>query len=467
MDNLQLLIASLTEIEKKKFAKEIKKFEGEKFTDKQAEALRRHFFQEHIVESLTSTYLIEEKVHIQWYYEAVVLFSKGLEVMANKRLRKAIDNAIVLEDFQMLYLMYQLEMNIALQFKDKVVIGIIESCASNKQKCIENIVLLAKYLQINLTLREYYNRNGIILNQEIELYLEKEVREHVEMDIPEQYPVTVKHLIYKIRYLYLLFKNDPIHALASNEKMVAFTKQHMNIFSMDDFYIELFNLCYMILSLNQEEKFLFYFDQIDVNLIKNSTIRMKHLLNKIKLKSSYYLTMHKYQEGLFYFETAVNFVLKKFNDKIDVATRFAIYAEYAFVCFHNQKYDRTMDMINDSLKLSKAGFRDDVINTLKIMEIVCCYHLGLSTLLLSKCKSYIKYHPEYCDPKFNEYVLVQFFMKTHKEIVDDEKMKDYFVELKASLTQNEELINYTKIQHKFSISSWIDDCILSLQGQTT
>ncbi len=462
MDNLQLLIASLTEIEKKKFAKEIKKFEGEKFTDKQAEALRRHFFQEGIVESLTTTYLIEEKVHIQWYYESVVLFSKGLEVMANKRLRKAIDNALAIEDFQMLYLMYQLEMNIALQLKDKVVVGIIESCAINKQKCIDNIVLLAKYLQINLTLREFYNRNGIVLNDEIDVYLEEQVKEHVDMDIPAHYPATVKHLIYKIRYLYLLFKNDPIHALASNEKMVEFTKQHMYIFSIDDFYIELFNLCYMILSLNQEEKFLAYFDQIDVNLIKNGNQRMKHLLNKIKLKSSYYLTMQKYQEGLFYFETAVNFVLKKFNDKIDVATRFAIYAEYAFICFHNQKFDRTMDMITDSLKLSKAGFRDDVINTLKIMEIVCCYHLGLSTLLLSKCKSYLKFHPEFSDPKFNEFLLVQFFMKTHKEIIDDSKMKSSFIELKSILNQNEAVINYTKIQHKFSISNWVDDCILTL-----
>jgi hypothetical protein len=56
-------------------------------------------------------------------------------------------------------------------------------------------------------------------------------------------------------------------------------------------------------------------------------------------------------------------------------------------------------------------------------------------------------------------------MNTHKEIIDDEKMKAYFIELKASLTQNEEVINYTKIQHKFSISSWVDDCILSLESQ--
>lgn len=463
MDNLQLLLSSLTDLERKRHAAEIKKFQNQTFTSKNDEAVKRHFFQEKIVESLTTTFLIEHKEHVQIYYEAYMLYSKGLDVLASKRLKKAIEIAESIEDFQLLFLMYNLEMNLALQHKEKLVIGTVKKCALKKQVCIEKINLIAKYEQINMFLRDHYNTNGFVFTPEIESYLANFIAEDIDGEIPSEYPILVKLLIFKIRYLYFLFTEQEEKALTANEEMVELTRENIGVFSLDDYYNALFNLCFMILSMGQEEKFLHYFSHIELDKIEKPNLQLKHYYNTVKLRSSYFMTFKKYKEGLNYFDDEVTKALKEYKEQTDFATKLAIYSEYTFICYHNKEYDRAMDMLSLAYKFSKPGFRDDVMNCLKILEIVLCYHLGLSTLLVSKCNSYIKNYPESYQPHFNEYHFINFLVTVNRDIIFDDKMQHHFLELKSKVKE-EDAYNYTHFTNNFSIYEWMNECIASYEA---
>jgi len=463
MDNLQMLLTSLTDLERKRHAAEIKKFQNQAFTSKNDEAVKRHFFQEKIVESLTTTFLIEHKEHVQIYYEAYMLYSKGLDVLASKRLRKAIEIAESIEDFQLLFMMYNLEMNLALQHKEKLVLGTVKKCAQKKQLCIEKINLIAKYEQINMFLRDQYNTNGFVYTPEIESYLANFIAEDVEGEIPSGYPVMVKLLITKIRYLYFLFIEQEEKALVSNEEMVELTRENIGIFSMDDYYNALFNLCFMTLSMEQEEKFLHYFSHIELDKIERPNLQLKHYYNTVKLRSSYFMTFKKYKEGLTYFDDEVTKALKENKEQTDFATKLAIYSEHTYICYHNKEYDRAMDMLSMAYKFSKPGFRDDVINCLKVLEIVLCYHLGLSTLLVSKCNSYIKNYPESYQPHFNEYHFINFLVAVNRDIIFDDKMQHHFLDLKSKVKEEDEY-NYTYFTNNFSIYDWMNECIASYEA---
>ena len=463
MDNLQLLLSSLTDLERKRHAAEIKKFNNQTFTSKNDEAVKRHFFQERIVESLTTTFLIEHKEHVQIYYEAYMLFTKGLDVLASKRLKKAIEIAESIEDYQLLFLMYQLEMNLALQHKEKLVIGTVKKCALQKEKCIEKINLIAKYEQINMYLREQYNTNGFIYTPEIESYLANFVKEDLIGEVPADYPILVKLLIHRIRYLYFLFIDKEEKALVSNEEMVELTRENIGIFSLDDYYNALFYLCFMILSMGQEEKFLHYFSHIDLDKLEKPNFQIRHYYNTVKLKSFYFMAFKKYKEGLDFFDNEVTKALKEYKDQTDIATKLAIYSEYTYMCYHNKEYDRAMDMLSMAFKNSKPGFRDDVMNLLKLMEIVLCYHLGLSTLLVYKCNSYIKNYPDAYQEHFNEYHFINFMINVNKDIIFDDKMYHHLLDLKSKVKEEEEY-NYSQFTNNFSIYEWVQECIAVYEG---
>ncbi|MGQ0828851.1 MAG: hypothetical protein ACT4ON_10700 [Bacteroidota bacterium] len=388
--------------------------------------------------------------------QAEHLISMGLIKHAQKLILRSKKAAYNIEAYSLLLEILKLEKEI---FSAKSEYEHVSKVHSEIEKILNHLRIIKEYEVLRDNLFALFLKEGIARSEKVVKQIENIMKHPLLQDKSNALNFESKYNFYQTHSLYCELKGD-FNACYSHRKAL------VNLLESEPFrinenqwkYISALNNLMIVL------RFVKKFDEIKIHLDSMRALKPTSLINKRSIFLLSYISelntcriIGEFEKGV-QLEAKINEGLKEFKWEGSSTTELSFYINLSILYFGSGNYSKSLRLLNKTTDVPGAEGRKNMQAFIRIYSLIIHYELNNEQLLPHLLRSTYRYLLKQQIVYQFETVMIQFIRKLPR-LFSPKKIKDAYVELKATL---EKLQNDPFEKHafgSFDIISWLESKI--------